>query len=120
MKKIILIFSVFILFSCETNQNVEFELTSQQLYKEFQDNEVAALAKYKGKKVRVTGEIISFQNIMGKNYCFIGSHGDFIGELQCLMSDEFSKNAGSYSVGQVITMEGKVVGKMFTGVIEME
>ncbi len=105
--------------SCDT-QKIAYEVTTQQIYKEFQDNEVAALSKYKGKKVKVTGEIISFNNILDKNYCFIGSHGDFIGEVKCLMSDEFYKNAGNYRVGQILTLEGFVVGKSFTGVVEME
>lgn len=98
----------------------EFEVSSQQIYREFQENEVAAFSKYKGKRVRVTGEIIGFNNIMGRNYCYIGSHGDFIGEIECLMSDEFSKNAGNYKIGQVITMEGTIVDRSFTGVIQMK
>jgi hypothetical protein len=114
----ILILSSFFV-SCST-QKVEFEVTSQQIYKEFQDNEVAALSKYKGKKIKVTGELISFTNIMGDNFCYIGSHGDLIGEVQCKMSDEFSKKAGNYKVGQKITLEGVVEGMLITGVVQIQ
>jgi uncharacterized membrane protein YcgQ (UPF0703/DUF1980 family) len=119
MKILFVFFFVNIFFSCEPKK-IDYEVTTQQIYNEFQENEVAALSKYKGKKVRVTGEIISFNNLSNKNYCFIGSHGDFIGEVKCLMSDEFYKNAGNYRVGQIITLEGFVVGKSFTGVVEIE
>jgi hypothetical protein len=36
------------------------------------------------------------------------------------MSDEFSKNAGNYKIGQTITLEGIVVGKTFTGVVQIQ
>jgi hypothetical protein len=117
-KNAILLFSCIII-SCNF-QNVEYDVTSQQIYNEFSENEVAALSKYKGKKIRVTGELLSFINTFGSNYCYIGSHGDLIGEIECKMSDEFSKNAGNYKIGQTITLEGIVVGKTFTGVVQIQ
>jgi hypothetical protein len=118
MKKIVTILIIFFITSCES-QKVEYEVTSQQIYKEFQDNEVAALSKYKGKKIRVTGELLNFTHSIGNDYCFIGSHGDFLGEVQYKMSEDFSKNAGNYSKGQIITLEGIVDSKSFTGIIQI-
>jgi hypothetical protein len=118
MRKILSFIAICTILSC-SSQKVEYEVTSQQIYKEFQDNEVAALSKYKGKKIRVTGELLSFTNSMENNYCYIGSHGDFIGEVQYKMPEDFSQNAGNYSKGQIITIEGIVEGKSFTGVIQI-
>jgi len=106
--------------SCNNNQKVDFEVTSQQIYKEYQDNEVAADAKYKDKRVKVTGTIISFDKSMGVNYCYIGSSGDFIGEVRCAMSEDFVKQAINYQKGQIISLEGKCIGRSFTGVVNLE
>lgn len=121
MKYLFIYFLTFSLFSCDNaHKKIEFEVSSQQIYNEFQVNEVAALSKYKGKKIKVTGVLISFVNSMGDNYCYIGSKGDIIGEVYCRMSDEFSKNAGNYNKGQIITIEGIVEGKSIAGVVKMD
>ena len=57
---------------------------------------------------------------MGTNYCYVGSSGDFIGEVSCAMSDDFAKQAGNYQKGQTISIEGKCTGKSFTGVVNLE
>lgn len=122
MKSIVytIIVSLLFLSSCKPEQKIEYEVTSQQIYKEFQDNEVTATAKYKDKRIRVIGTLISFDRTMGTNYCYIGSPGDFIGEVCCAMSEEFSKNAGNFQKGQTISVEGKCTGKSFTGVVNLE
>ena len=121
MKYLISCLLFFSLFSCSNSQkNIDYTVTSQQIYKEFQDNEVAALSKYKGKKIRVKGELLRFVNTMGDNYCYIGSHGDLLGEVECKMSAEFSKNAGSFQIGQTITLDGIVEGKSFTGIVQID
>ena len=121
MKYLISFLLFFTLISCSnTRKSIEYNVTSQQIYNEFQVNEVAALSKYKGKKIKVTGVLISFVNSMGDNYCYIGSKGDIIGEVYCRMSDEFSKNAGNYNKGQIITIEGIVEGKSIAGVVKMD
>ena len=116
----ILVTSVFFLFSCKSEKKIDYEVTSQQIYKEFQDNEVAATAKYKDKRIRVTGTLISFDRTLGTNYCYIGSPGDFIGEVSCAMSEEFSKQAGNYTKGQEMFVEGICTGKSFTGVVNLQ
>ena len=123
MKTISILFITYILLittSCQNNQKIDFDVTSQQIYKEYQDNEVAADAKYKDKRVKVTGTIISFDKSMGVNYCYIGSSGDFIGEVRCAMSEDFVKQAGNYQKGQTISLEGKCIGRSFTGVVNLE
>ena len=116
----VLIISAFFLFYCKSEKKIDYEVTSQQIYKEFQDNEVAATSKYKDKRIRVTGTLISFDRTLGTNYCYIGSPGDFIGEVSCAMSEEFSKQAGNYTKGQTISLEGKCIGRSFTGVVNLE
>lgn len=109
----------FLFISCKSNK-IDYEVTSQQIYKEFQDNEVAATAKYKDKKIRVTGTLISFERILGTNYCYIGSPGDFIGEVSCAMSEEFSNQAGNYTKGQQMYIEGTCTGVSITGVVQLQ
>jgi len=117
MRFFVLIF--FFLISCNIDR-IDFEVSSQQIYSEFENNEVAALSKYKDKKIKVTGELLRFENHFGSNYCYIGSHGDFLGEISCKMSDEFSKNAGNYKIGQTITLIGIVKAKDIFGLVNIE
>lgn len=113
------VFLVFI--SCGIKEDkIDFELTSQELYQEFQDNEIAALAKYEGKKLKVHGYLISFRNTLGTNYCTIGSPGDLIGEVTVAMSDEFAKNAGNFKKGDYMWVSGICTGAGITGIINLE
>jgi len=102
-----------------TSKEPEFFVNSNQIYSEFQQNEVAALAKYKGKKVRVTGTLISFTNTLGVNYCSIGSPGDLLGEVQCAMSDEFAKTSSQYKIGQEMWVEGTCSGVDMWGRVQI-
>jgi hypothetical protein len=107
--------------SCNLIKNEpDFNVTSTEIYNEFQNNEVAALAKYKGKRVRVSGVLIMFHNTFGVNYCNIGSKGDFRGEVQCAMSDEFAKASSQYQVGQEMWVEGECVGVDLFGVVKLQ
>ena len=59
---------VFCLMMSCNSQKIEFDISSQQIYKEFSDNEVAALSKYKGKKIigsEYVGEIVYFPKMEG-------------------------------------------------------
>lgn len=124
MKKILSSITVllFLFFaSCDNKiKKIDYELTSQELYKEFQENEVAALAKYKGKHLKVYGYLVTFRNTLGSNYCDIGSPGDIFGEVSVEMSDEFSKRAGNFKKGDYMWVDGICTGTDLTGRIELE
>jgi hypothetical protein len=106
-------------FNNSNSKAVDYKVTSHQIYNEYADNEVAANAKYKGKIIEVTGVLISFTTTMGTNYCYVGSPGDIIGEVSCAMSEEFSKQAGNYTIGQPITVKGTCTGKEIFGVVDI-
>lgn len=109
-----------LLFSCSNKKIIEFEVSSQQIYKEYQENEVAADLKYRDKYIKVTGYLISFDKTLGRSYCYIGSPDDLIGEVRCLMSEEFIKQSGSFQKGQSMWVEGICKGADIIGVVNIE
>jgi hypothetical protein len=116
---ILLIGFLYYYFNNNKIKKTDYKVTSHQIYDEYASNEVAANAKYKGKIVEVTGVLISFTAIMGTNYCYVGSPGDIIGEVSCAMTEEFSKQAGDYTIGQPITVKGTCTGKEIFGVVNI-
>jgi hypothetical protein len=130
MKKVLWISSIsiiigalggFFIFKMNNNspQNITYDITSNQIYQDFKNNEVAALQTYKGKRIRVTGTIISFINSGGENYCYIGSPNDLMGEIKIKMSDEFSASSASFHKGQVISVVGICDGVDILGIVKL-
>ena len=91
----ILFFSIIALASLENDAppiNSEtkpvLKVTSKTLYKEYNNNEIAADDKYKGKIIQVRGQIREFgKDIMDEAYIsLIGD--DFFGDVQCFFPDK--------------------------------
>ena len=110
-----------ILFKEESkSQDVEFKITSQEIFQEFQNNAVAANQKYNGKRIEVTGTLINFTVSMGDNICWIGSPDDVVGEVACIMSKEFVSQASNFKKGDLMKLNGICKGTYFNGVVKLE
>jgi len=91
-----------------SSKTPSYTLTADQLFSEYNADEVAADNKYKGKVVMVSGPIRQNGEFRGAAYVVIGGHG-FLDGVQC----DFGKSSGvaSLSKGSQVTVKGEVGGK---------
>ena len=84
----------------------------QQRHREYENNEVSADAKYKGKIVIVSGKIQDIgKDIMDEPYIVIGGEG-FLDGVQCSFAKSQESSIARLSKGQNVKVKGKVSGKM--------
>ena len=93
-------------------QSPSYTLSADQLYNEYNRNEVAADSKYKGKVVIVSGTIQDIgKDIMDDAYIVIGGSG-FLDGVQCMFTKGMQSSVARLSKGQQVRVKGEVVGKM--------
>jgi hypothetical protein len=89
-----------------------FDLSADQLYSEYDANQVAADAKYKGKVVSITGSISDIgKDVTDTAYVIIGGTGILNG-AQCMFPKGQESLIGNLSKGQQVTAKGEVSGKI--------
>jgi len=94
------------------SQAPSYTLSANQLYNEYNSNEVAADSKYKGKIVIVTGTIQDIgKDIMDDAYIVIGG-GGFLDGVQCTFTKGEQSTVARLSMGQQVRVKGEVTGKM--------
>jgi len=94
------------------SQAPSYTLSANQLYNEYNSNEVAADSKYKGKIVIVTGTIQDIgKDIMDDAYIVIGG-GGFLDGVQCTFTKGEQSTVARLSKGQQVRVKGEVAGKM--------
>jgi hypothetical protein len=98
----------------ETEEAIQ--ISSTQIYKDYDDNEVAADNKYKDKVVEVKGKIIDISkdfsdDIVIKLNGLINNEYEIVG-VRCTFSKSHNSEAASLSKGQIITIRGKCDGKL--------
>lgn len=99
------------------SQAPSYTLTANQLYSEYDSNEVAADAKYKGKVVIVSGTIQDIgKDVMDDAYIVIGGEG-FLDGVQCMFTKGEQSSVARLSKGQQVTIKGEVEGKMIGNVL---
>ncbi len=90
------------------------EISANELYREFEANEVAADEKYKGKYVKVTGVVTDISS--GGTFtqaCILLNVDDSIifGDVQCNFSDdEAAKKIAQLTKGKTVTITGLCSG----------
>ncbi len=99
------------------SQAPSYRLSANQLYSEYEANEVAADSKYKGRVVVVSGTIQDIgKDIMDDAYIVIGGEG-FLDGVQCMFTKGQQSSVARLSKGQHVTVKGEVSGKMFGNVL---
>jgi hypothetical protein len=83
--------------------NYDYELTASQLHEIYQENEVVADQKLKGKKIAITGKIVSIaKDVFDDPYILLDS-GDYLSDIHCSVSE---KDASVLHKYQKITVIG--------------
>jgi len=117
---VIVAFLILALGSADTDtdtQNVQsqapsYTLSANQLYREYDSNEVAADSKYEGRVVIVTGTIQDIgKDIMDDAYIVIGG-GGLLDGVQCTFTKGEQSSVANLSKGQQVSVKGEVSGKM--------
>ncbi len=116
----LLVFCFFAFGSVDTDEDTQkvqsqaasYTLSAEQLFAEYDSNEVAADSKYKDKVVVVSGVIQDIgKDIMDDAYIIIGGMG-FLDGVQCTFTEGQEASIAGLSKGQRVTVKGMVLGKM--------
>jgi hypothetical protein len=87
-------------------------ITAEQLYKEYDANEIAADLKYKNKYLRVTGEIRDIRKGFGDAPYVNLATGVFTHQvLVTFPAGKYDNQLATYSTGTAIEVTGKCTGK---------
>ena len=92
------------------DSNPSITISASKLYKEYNENEIAADEKYKGKIIEVTGVIRDIGNDIMDN-AYITLVGDeYFGDIQCYFNEK--SVVAKLSKGKRITVIGSCSGLM--------
>jgi hypothetical protein len=114
----ILVATVALLFACKignsSSSKTATKVTAEDLIAAYDDNEVAADKKYKGKWVKVTGIVGEIKkDILNDVYVTIGTGKQFeFPVVQCFVAKGMTDDAADLKKGQKITAKGRVDGLM--------
>jgi len=98
---------------------VSYTLTADSLYREYEENEVAADAKYKGQVIIISGIIQDIgKDIMDAAYVVLAAEGLF--GVQCMYAKGEELSVAHLFKGQQITIKGVVSGKVIGNVLIRE
>ena len=90
------------------NVKIEFDVTADQLYQDYEDNEVKAISLYKGKTGHISGRVKSIgADITDNPYVMFESSGFF--GVQCMFGDG-GEDIMNLSSGTKIKVRGRVSG----------
>jgi len=107
--------------SCERQEKVQRDVASQQasisitaeeLYKDYEDNEVAADQKYKTRVLEVSGTVESIgKDILDEMYVTLKVGEYSIMTIQCYFSGTYKNALAQLKKGQRIKLKGRCDGK---------
>jgi hypothetical protein len=89
----------------------DVKVTAEQLYKDYQDNSVAADQKYKDKVVQVTGKVLKVgKDTFGNEMVSLATGADLELGITCYFGESARPDAAKLSPGQTAVMTGRCVG----------
>ena len=92
------------------DSNPSITISASKLYKEYNENEIAADEKYKGKIIEVTGVIRDIGNDIMDNAYITLVGNEYFGDIQCYFNEK--SVVAKLSKGKRITVIGSCSGLM--------
>jgi len=92
-----------------------YRVTADELYSEFEANEVAGDLKYKGKIIAVTGYVDNISSTFGISVVLIGSPGDWFG-VRCYFPESEAPDVAQLREGDYVTIVGECIGMLMFNV----
>ena len=87
-------------------------VTSEELYKLYEDNEVNADLQYKGKQIKVVGKVNNIaKDITNKSYVLLNVKGNLVFGIQCFLTQGSLSQAAKLKKSQDIMLLGRIDGK---------
>ena len=93
-----------------SDSNPSVTISASKLYKEYNENEIAADEKYKGKIIEVTGVIRDIGNDIMDNAYITLVGNEYLGDIQCYFNEK--SVVAKLSKGKRITVIGSCSGLM--------
>ena len=93
-----------------SDSNPSVTISASKLYKEYNENEIAADEKYKGKIIEVTGVIRDIGNDIMDNAYITLVGNEYFGDIQCYFNEK--SVVAKLSKGKKITVIGSCSGLM--------
>ena len=93
-----------------SDSNPSVTISASKLYKEYNENEIAADEKYKGKIIEVTGVIRDIGNDIMDNAYITRVGNEYFGDIQCYFNEK--SVVAKLSKGKRITVIGSCSGLM--------
>ena len=89
----------------------KYTVSADDLFQEYEGNEIAADRKYKGEIVLVHGTIEKIgKDVVNDMFIVVGGSG-FLDGVQCFFADDQESLVADLSKGQRVSVKGKVSGK---------
>lgn len=102
----------------KTDSDGSIRISAKNLYKEYLENPVAADEKFKGKTLKVTGNVSSIDKGTDERICVLLETDELIGFIFCYFPDSESKDVAKISRGNYKTVKGKCTGKLVGVMLE--
>ena len=93
-----------------SDSNPSITISASKIYKEYNENEIAADEKYKGKIIEVTGVIRDIGNDIMDNAYITLVGNEYFGDIQCYFNEK--SVVAKLSKGKKITVIGSCSGLM--------
>ncbi|MBP3256256.1 MAG: hypothetical protein J6M60_07230 [Clostridia bacterium] len=101
-----------------SNQADYIEVDYETLYQEYQDNPIAADAKYKGKKLQLTGDVSDIdREIAGNTY--INFEVGFLQNVRLTFKKSEESKVAQLSKGQTVTVRGICKGTLISTTVSL-
>ena len=90
----------------------EINITSIKLLTDYQNNEVSADLKYKGKVAVITGTVRDFGKDLTDNIYISLQSGSILFSVQCFFNDSHAQQVSKVRKGATIKLKGEIKGKL--------
>lgn len=103
----------------ETTEPTEsyIEISAADLYAAYEENVVAADAKYENQKLKVTGTIVNIgKDILDDTYITLDT-GEYLYSIQCYFLDSELDDVATLKKGDTVTLIGTCAGQAIANVI---
>ena len=97
----------------ENESKIEYiEISADDIFSAYQENEIAADERFKGKLVKITGIIsaINSRDILTSANVLLSVDGSYLGCVQCNFNSSDAKDLASLEKGQTVTIIGTCKG----------
>uniref|UniRef100_UPI004047D49F OB-fold protein n=1 Tax=Roseivirga sp. TaxID=1964215 RepID=UPI004047D49F len=100
------------------NRETEFRLSANELYAQFDADEIAANAKFQNKILEISGEVVEVTSELEGNPS-ISLKTDGFGVIKCTLESALSFEAlQNMAIGDELTIKGECIGMLLDVLIE--